>query len=197
MTQPSFSVMRWIVLAAIVTMPAPPVLAGAIKITCAKADTIAGGGGAMTVTYDGDATGTVTIASAPVSLSIPATKTVRTGTLDGKPHSVTGITGATEGAFAMPDRAALEACASKSVQPEFKDDANMYSVALLSCSTSTPLSTAPVKASAAVSIALVPAESGGDDVVVEIKRTYTEKSPVPSGTVSIDTFPGDCTLAGE
>ena len=142
MTQPSFSVMRWIVLAAIVTMPAPPVLAGAIKITCAKADTIAGGGGAMTVTYDGDATGTVTIVILAKRLSQFDPETVRTGTLECHAHSVTGITGATEGAFAMPDRAALEACASKSVQPEFKDDANMYSVALLSCSTSTPLSTA-------------------------------------------------------
>lgn len=184
------------VLVALIAFPASPVFAGSVNITCAKADVMAGGGGPMTVTYDGDATGTITIASVPVNLSVPANKTVRTGTLDGKPHSVTGIIGASDGAISMPDRVALEACASKNIQPEFKDDADMYSVALLSCVSSTPLAAAPVNANASVNIALVP-NNGGEDVVVEIKRTFLEKSAVPGGTISIETFPGDCALSAK
>lgn len=184
------------VLVALLAFPASPVFSGTVNITCAKADVMTGGGGPMTVTYDGDATGTITIASVPVNLSVPANKTVRTGTLDGKPHSVTGIIGASDGAIPMPDRVALEACASKNIQPEFKDDADMYAVALLSCVSSTPLAAAPVNANASVNIALVP-NNGGEDVVVEIKRTFLEKSAVPGGTISIETFPGDCALSAK
>lgn len=184
------------VIVALIALPASPVLSGTVNITCAKADAMASGGGPMTVSYDGDATGTITIASAPVNLSVPANKTVKTGTLDGKPHSVTGIVGASDGAIPMPDRAALEACAAKNIQPEFKDDADMFAVALLACVSSTPVAAAPVEANASVTIALVP-NNGGEDVVVEIKRTYLEKSAVPGGTISIETFPGDCALAGK
>lgn len=183
------------VLVALIAFPASPVFAGTVNITCAKADVMAGGSGPMTVTYDGEATGMITIASGPVNLSVPANKTVRTGTLDGKPHSVTGIIGASDGAIPMPDRLALEACASKNIQPEFKDDADMYAVALLSCVSSTPLAAAPVNANASVNIALVSNSGGGEDVVVEIKRTFLDKSAVPGGTISIETFPGDCALA--
>lgn len=171
-------------------------VAGPLRITCAVADSLAGSGGPLTVTYDGDATGVVTVASQTVNLQLPATKEVRTGELDGKPHSVTGIRGSGAGDFTMPDRSALEACAMNNTPAEFKDDADLFAMALLSCMKTTPPSAAPVKANASVSIALVPNAGAAPDVVVELTRTYVEKSSVPGGVIKLETFPGQCILEG-
>lgn len=168
--------------------------ASPIKIACAVADALSGSGGPLTVSYDGEATGTVTVASEQISFSLPAKKEVRKGELDGKPHSVTGITGFSETLTVMPDQAALEACAAKSVQPEFKDDADMVAMAVMSCVKTAPAAAAPVKAQVSVSIALVPNDGAADDVVVEIKRSYSAPAKVPGGKISIDTFPGNCSL---
>jgi hypothetical protein len=168
--------------------------ASSIRIACAAADALSGGGGPVTVTYDGEAAGTVTVASEQISFSLPAKKEVRMGELDGKPHSVTGITGFSETLTAMPEQAALEACAAKSVQPEFKDDADMVAMAVMSCVKTTPAAAAPVKAQVSVSVALVPNDGAADDVVVEIRRSYSAPAKVPGGKISIDTFPGNCSL---
>lgn len=167
-----------------------------LKIQCEREDTTTPGwDGPMEVTYNGEASGTLSVTSAHIELSLPATKEVRTGEVDGKPHSVTGITGNAEVQAIMPDLAALDTCVASTIQPEFKGDADMYAVATMSCLAKAPMGTVPVPITAAVSVALVPSENNGpSDVVVEIKRTYAAKSASPSGVTSIDSFPR-CSLA--
>ena len=186
-------------IAALVIAQAQPAIADTVKITCAQADMIAGADDPLTVTYEGDASGTLTVASERINLALPATKELRTGEFEGKPHSVTGIRAFAEVETTMPDRAALEACAAKSVAPEFKDDADMFAVSMLSCVKSAQSAAAPVRVAAQLSVALVPSDIAGaaDDVVVEIKRTYLEKANAPGGSISLDAFPGQCVLEGE
>ena len=180
-------------------LAAAPASAAPLMITCENEDIIAVDWKApLTVTYDGEATGTLTIQSQHIALSLPARKEVRTGQLDGKPHSVTGIVASADTSAVMPDLAALDACAQSSVQPEFKDDADMYDVAILSCLSKTKPGATPVKVAASVSVALIPGdEAGATDVLVEIKRTYLDKSASPGGTASFGTFPRNCAIVSK
>lgn len=178
-------------LLATVMLVGTPTFAASVKITCDKADALSGAAGPLTVTYDGEASGTVAVASPSISFSLPAKKEVRSGDLDGKPHTVTGITAFGEAMSSMPDQGQLETCAAKSVQPEFKDDADLFAMAVMSCA-KTMANGASVKIAASVSVALVPGEGGADDVVVEIKRSYLAPSKSPGGKLSLDAFPGGC-----
>lgn len=175
---------------------ATPAIAGAIAISCEIENSMAASGGPLTLSYEGAESGTLKLRSKRINIEMPATKEVRKGTLDGKPHTVTGIRGAIESVTAMPSQQALEDCVAKNTSPEFKDDADIASVTLLTCMKTVPHAATPVKAATSVSIALVPSDEarGADDVVVEIKRTYLEKSSVPGGTISLETYPGRCTL---
>lgn len=178
-------------LLAMAVLVGSPAYAASLKITCDKADAMSGAAGPLTVTYDGDASGTIAVASPTISFSLPAKREVRTGDLDGKPHSVTGITAFGDAMSAMPDQRQLEACAAKGVQPEFKDDPDLFAMAVMAC-VKTTANGAPVKVAASVSVALVPGEGGADDVVVEIKRFYLTPSKGPGGKLSLDAFPGGC-----
>lgn len=186
-------------IAVLLALAAAPASAAPLMITCENEDfATVDWKGPLKVTYDGEATGTLTIQSQHIALTLPAKKEVRTGELDGKPHSVTGITGNADTNAVMPDLAALDACAQSAVQPEFKDDADMYAVARMSCLATTKPGAAPVKVAASVSVALVPgAKAGATDVVVEIKRTYLDKSASPGGAASIETFPKNCAIISQ
>jgi hypothetical protein len=186
-------------IAVLLAFAAASASAAPLMITCENEDVIALDWKApLTVTYDGEATGTLTVQSQHIALSLPAKKEVRTGELDGKPHSVTGITGNADTNAVMPDLAALDACAQSSIEPELKDDADMYAVAIMSCLSKTKPGATPVKVAASVSVALIPSdEAGAPDVVVEIKRTYLDKSASPGGTASIGTFPKNCAITSK
>ena len=178
-------------LALIVAFAISPASAAAIKITCENEDVMAAGWkGPMTVTYDGAASGTLTVKSEHIDLRLPATSKKRTGEIDGKSKTATAIDGFGDTKTVMPDLAALEACAAKSVQPDFKNDADMVAIARMSCLATTAPSAAPVPVTASVTVGLIPGDTAGTpDVIVEIKRTYAD-----ANKTSIETFPKNCAL---
>lgn len=179
---------------ALMTALASPAIAGSVKITCTKAEADWMAGGPTTVTYDGDQSGTITIASAAINLSLPATKEVHSGTVFGKPFTTTRIDGRAEAEMVMPDQAALEDCAAKNTPADFAGDAGMFAIAISSCAKSAPLAPAPVKVGAMVAIVLIPSD---DTVGVVITRTYREKTNAAGGATSLEASAGDCVLEGK
>ena len=160
--------------------------ADVVQINCVRSGAFtAGWDEPLQVTYSGDESGTLAIASTGVALSLPANKQIRTGELDGKPHSVTYITGNADTEALMPNLAALEACAASHIQPEFKDDPDMYELSVRSCLDTTPATNTPIPVSASFTIVLVPQSNSPHDVIFEIKRTYAEKSVAPGSAMTV------------
>jgi hypothetical protein len=169
-------------------------IASTIKIACGP-DGFGAFGAAtpMTITYTGEATGTLTVTSKDIELRLPAQKSSRTSSNGGETVTATVIDGIGETDALMPDPGALQACVVQSVPPEFKDDPDlMYSTAQ-SCASKVALGPAPVRIKAAVSVGIIPSPSGASaDIIVEMKRSYLEVPPHPGGPISLDTFPRDC-----
>ena len=195
----NFWTARFIMLLFVAFAISPAAAAEPISINCENEDVLAANWkGPMTVTYDGEASGTLIVKSDHIDLTLPATSKVRTGEVDGSPKTATAIEGFGETKSVMPDLAALEACAVKTVQPDFKDDADMVAIARISCLVTTPPSAAPVTVKASVTVGLSPGETAGaPDVIVEIKRTYSETTAAAGKAVSIETFPKNCAITAK
>jgi hypothetical protein len=107
------TVWRGLVLVAIFAAPA---YAETVSIAC-KANT-ALNAPAMTIVYEGEAEGTLTIAAPFGEMRLPATKEDREGTDEkGQPISATGIRAGGPATVQMPEKASIEAC----VRTAFED----------------------------------------------------------------------------
>ena len=182
-----------------VTIGMPQVVnAQAVSVVCEREDTmVPGWAGSLAVTYAGGPSGAMTVKSEHVSFTVPATQSERSGVVDGVEVKATGISGSAETTSLMPDAQALIDCATKSVQPEFKDDKDMQALALTGCVPKTAMGTKPVNVLASVTLGLVPGpDAQAPDVIVEIKRRYLSVASPSGSDVSIDTFPKDCKLVG-
>jgi hypothetical protein len=167
-------------------------------IMCELEDTLnAARAGPLQVTYAGGPEGELAVASEHVTFSVLASQTQRTGTADGAEVTVTAIQGSGETTSVMPDPQALLTCAASSVQPEFKDDADMLALSVMGCVPKTSPATSPVPVLASVTLGLIPTAGGAaPDVIVEIKRRYRDAALPSGGPLEIDTFPKNCKLAG-
>lgn len=164
-----------------------------VNVSCAGEDVLnAGWSGPLTISYSGGPEGNMTVKSAHIDMTIPATQTERSREVDGAEVIATSILGSGETTSIMPDSAELLACAARNIQPEFNDDTDMQAMALMGCVPQTQPSAAAVKIQATVRIGLLP---GDDGVIVEIKRRYVDALTSAGGELSIETFPKDCKLA--
>jgi hypothetical protein len=186
------------VAAAIFAFPFQRASAEALNIQCGREDIlIVDWTGPLTVSYPGGPSGELVVKSDHVTLSLPATLSERTGVVDGKEVTARGISGSVETDSLMPDAQALLDCAAKSLQPEFKDDADMQALALMGCVPKTAPSAAPVKIHADVTVGFIPQGDGNlESVIVEIKRRYLDIVGPSGGALIIETFPKDCKLTG-
>lgn len=173
--------------------------AQAVSVVCDREDTmVPGWGGSLGVTYTGGPSGKITVKSDHVSFTVPATQSEKSGLVDGVEVMATGISGSAETTSLMPDSQALMDCAMNSVQPEFKDDKDMQTLALMGCVPKAAIGTEPVKVVASVTLSLVPGpDAARPDVIVEIKRRYLNIASPSGDDVSIETFPKDCKLANK
>lgn len=173
-------------------------MAEPIKIVCAGEDTLQQGWtGPLTIIYSGGEAGEVTIASEHLAFTAPANLRQSKETAGGVEMNLVSISGAVEAGMAMPDPEALRACIAENIAPEFKDDADVTFVTLLSCLPKTPNAASPQLAHGNVRIGLI-SETGQavPDVIVEISRRYIGETLANGEAIKFDHFPRDCTLAG-
>ncbi len=176
------------------------VSAEALALTCEQHDVGtprgAGGGPAdMTLAYDGEDTGTLTVKGPFGEMSLPATKQLKEGSdpsiNGGKPYTVTGIRAAGPATVVMPDKAAIEDCVTGKLSAEDLKDRDIVFLAAMSCVGSAPPSAAAVPITADMEIALIATEPANLEIMaVYMKRTFTEASALPGGTITVESDPG-------
>lgn len=141
----------------------PPAGAATLTLTCEERDTPKPA--AMTVTYDGEADGTVKVVGSFGEISLPAQRTEGAVEVDGQKVPQTSIYGFGKAHVMMPVKAALEACV---MGKRAADDAN--DIANLAACQST-VDTVETDIDAEVSIAIASYLQGPS---VTIRRTYLE-----------------------
>ena len=93
----------------------------------------------MTLSYTGDATGTLVVKAVFGEMSLRADKkTAEEDNGDGKKSTVTGITASGTATVTMPDKAAIEQCVASKLTPEEAKDEDLSFMRLLSCTVSAP-----------------------------------------------------------
>lgn len=180
--------------AALLVLTGTPACAATLTITCERADVIvAAWNGPMTLTYTGDAEGTLQVKAPYGEFSIPA-KLASHAMADGTGGRAIKANG--DASSTMPDLAALEACIAKQIEPGQETDAGSYDSARDSCLAQVPPTASPIPMTAQFDIGIFPGEPPAKyGLVIEIKRKYLEKTKSPSGYTRIDSFPGTCDLA--
>lgn len=166
-----------------------------ISIRCEKADVInAAWSSPMTVAYEGEEAGTLTVKAPHGELTLPAT--LKRQSAAGQEAQVIEGFGMTE--TTMPDLARLESCITTKVAPGEEANADSYDQALIECLAGTPASPAPVSVKGHVKVGLLPGDTPGNlSVIVEVRRTYDAKTRSPRGSTTVDSFPANCALAGK
>lgn len=172
--------------------------AASLTITCEKEDVIVPGWAApLTLSYPGGDSGNLTVTSEHVTFSLPAAQTLTSGVVDGVEVTATTIAGSGETSSLMPDPQALMACVASSLQPEFKDDADVQFTTMLGCVPKVAMGASPIAIHASISLGIFPGSNpDAPDVNVEIKRSYVGIKTPAGNKVTIDTYPKNCKLAG-
>jgi hypothetical protein len=139
---------------------------------------------AMTLVYEGDAKGTLTITAPFGNISFAATKEVRQGSDEkGKPISAAGILGGGPATVRMPEKAAIESCVKKKLQPDQLADSDLVFMAVMDCANRAPLGAEPIRIDASVEIAIEPL------VYVGLTRTYLEPTQLAGRTIKLEAYP--------
>jgi hypothetical protein len=142
----------------------------------------------MTIVYDGESEGTLTITAPFGVMSLPATRESREGTDEtGQPLSATGIRAAGPATVQMPDKAAIESCVRAKLPPDQLTDSDIVFVTVMSCAREAPVGAEPIAIDASAEIALAPL------VYVGVTRTYSEPTDLAVGTIALEAYP-DCIL---
>jgi hypothetical protein len=143
---------------------------------------------AMTLVYDGEAEGTLTITAPFGEMSLPGTMESRQGTDEnGQPLSATGIRAFGPASVRMPDKAAIEACVRGQLSPDFLADSDIVFMTVMGCASDAPLGTKPIEINASVEIALEPI------VFVGVTRTFAEPTELAVGSIALEAYP-NCSL---
>jgi hypothetical protein len=175
-----------------------PVQAEALDVVCEQEDALLQGWtGPLKLSFSGTSGDLLKVDSAHVQLKLPAETAQQIGTIDGREVVSTRITASGELPSIMPEPEALKVCAAGTVQPEFKDDADMFALALMGCVAKTAPTASPLAVQASVTVGIVPAAAGQEpDVIIEIKRTYVVATLPSGGALAIETFPKNCKVSG-
>ena len=76
----------------------------------------------MTLVYEGDDSGTLTVTDSSGAFSLPASMEKREGDVDGTPTKATGILANGPVSILMPDKAAIEACVKSKLSGDLLQD---------------------------------------------------------------------------
>lgn len=145
---------------------AVPAWSATLAFACELSD--GGKASAMTITYEGEASGTVKIGGVLGELSLPATMEITQIEVEGAKVEQTGVRAFGTAQVLMPDKAALEACIAGKRQPGETDDI----LGLLACRTT--VEAAPADATVSLELAF---QGEAADPFVYVTRTYLDESP--------------------
>lgn len=139
----------------------------------------------MTLVYEGDDSGTLTVTEPSGSFSLPARMETREGEVDGTPMKATGILANGKVSSVMPDKTAIEACVKSKLSGDLLEDSDVVFSTALGCTTSAPMGKEPVEVNANVEISVVEPP----DAYVFITRTYVEPSSLAGGKIELSSMP--------
>jgi hypothetical protein len=142
----------------------------------------------MTIVYEGEAEGTLTVTAPFGEMSLPATKEDREGTDEtGQPLLATGIRAAGPATVQMPDKATIESCVNGKLPPDQLADSDIVFMTMMGCVNEAPLGAEPIAINASAEIALAPL------VYVGVTLTYVEPTDLAVGTIALDAYP-NCSI---
>ena len=166
---------------------AAPAQADTIALTCAANAMF--NAPEMTIVYEGEAEGTLTITALFGAIVLPAARENREGADEtGQPLSATGILASGPATVQMPDKSAIEACVRGRLPSDQLADADIVFVTVMGCANEAPVATEPVAIQASAEIALSPM------VYVGVTRTYAEPTDLVIGTIALEAYP-NCEVA--
>ena len=175
---------------ALVLLSALSTGAQALSIQCEDASSAgpgASGPSELTLSYSGEANGTLHVKAAFGELDIPATLATRG---EGA-AAVTGIRAFGETKALMPDKSALEDCVGANLPADQQSDNDRVFMQRLSCLQTTAIGATPVPITLSVEIAT--GESVG--LYVYLVRTFLESSRIGSEPIKVESIPPPrCTL---
>lgn len=165
---------------------------GAVETMSVACEPAMSGFPAMSLVYEGDESGTLKVSGEFGEMTLPATKSERTGEVDGEELSVTGIQAFGQASVLMPERTAIEACIAGQAKGDAAQDPDMVMMFADSCRREAPMGTAPVPITAKIEIATLDAP----DIYAYFVFIYEEKSDVPGEHITIESLPPpSCVLA--
>ncbi len=140
----------------------------------------------LTMVYEGDESGTMTITGSFGDMSLPAAKKQREGVNeDGDTVRATTIWASGEVPIVVPDKAAIEACVKAKLPPDQVTDADIVFITMPACAASAPPTPQPIPVKVYAEIGILDPEA----VFVTFKRTYLEKTTLPDGTITLEPLP--------
>jgi hypothetical protein len=139
----------------------------------------------MTLVYEGDDAGTLSVTDASGAFSLPARLEKREGEVDGETIKATGILANGKISTLMPDKAAIEACVRAKLSGDLLEDTDVVFSTALGCGSSAPLGKEPVEVNANVEISVLEPP----DAYVFITRTYVEPSSLAGGKIELSSMP--------
>lgn len=159
-----------------------PAVADTVRMQCAADDAF--NAPEMTLVYEGNDSGTLTVSGAFGTMSLPATLESGPTTDDpGSAVTVRGIRASGPATVRMPDKAALEACVRARLPSDQIEDADIVFVTLMACAKETPDADAPVAINASAEVVLWPM------TYVGVTRTYAEATDLAGGSIALEAYP--------
>ena len=144
----------------------------------------------MTLVYEGEAEGTLSVTASFGEMNLTATMESREGTDEtGEALSATGIRAFGPASLLMPDKATIEACIRGKLPPDQLGDSDIVLFTAMGCAGEAPAGVEPIAVNASAEIALLP----DGDVYVGVTRTYAEPTELAGGTIALEAYP-NCSI---
>ena len=140
----------------------------------------------ITLVYEGEDSGSMTVGGSFGEMSLPAARKQREGAnTDGDTVTASEIWGSGDVSLIVPDKRAIESCVKAKLTPEQATDSDIVFSTIPSCAASAPptAQAIPVKVYAELGI-LDP-----QTVFLTFKRTYLEKTDLPGGEIALESLP--------
>lgn len=172
---------------AVLLFAAAPASANTVTLDCA-ADAVFGAP-SMKMVYEGDDSGTLIVTGGFGEMRLPATFLRHEGTDEnGAKLTATGIRASGAASVLMPDKAALEVCATGKLSKDQLADSDIVYATLMGCVPGVPVGGAPVVVNAHAEIAIEP------NLNVSLSRIYAEPTDLSVDKIAVAAFP-KCALA--
>lgn len=174
---------------ALLTISASAAAAETVTVKCAGQEF--GKPYEITLVYEGEDSGSMTVGGSFGEMSLPAAKKQREGVnTDGDKVTATEIWASGEVPLIVPDKAGIETCIKSKLPPDQVGDSDIVFSTIPSCAASAPPTPQPIPVKVYAEIGILDPQT----IFVTFKRTYLEKTDLPDGTMTLEPLtPPSCT----